>query len=515
MRDLTVVDDRVDGRRHLDREVPGVEAHRDLGRRDPMTDLDDVAAVRWVGIDRLHPIRAAEPRRRQRETDLFDELTERRGPLPLAGIPEPAAGAIAVVGFDRATGERDVPREEAALFAPPDHEHLGVARSGVAHADRGRGLTDRSLVHGVILPGRRRGHTSGMGGGTRDADASVPAAIRGEIEANGPITFARFMELALYGVGGYYETPPVGPRGDFVTSPHVHPVFGELLARAVRELREGLDSPDPLRLTEVGAGDGTLARSLLTHLREIPVAYTAVERSPGAREALAAIEGIDVAETLEGPADLVLANELLDNLPFRIIRGDREVLVGHDGDIFTEVLAPADAEIARLARDDDERVIPSGAFAFVDELARVLTRGYALLIDYGGLGSSGGPVHGYRGHTLVEDVMAEPGSADITAGVDLELVAAHAEALGVTAFPIVRQSDALGALGIGDRLREELEEQRMQLDAGDGRAAVRTWSGRNQASLLIDPGGLGRFRWLLLATGGLDPPPWLIRASAA
>jgi NADH dehydrogenase [ubiquinone] 1 alpha subcomplex assembly factor 7 len=352
-------------------------------------------------------------------------------------------------------------------------------------------------------------------GGTADAPASVPAAILREIAASGPITFARFMELALYGPGGYYEAPPIGVRGDFVTSPHVHPLFGELLARAVREVWEGLHSPDPLRLTEVGAGDGTLARSLVAHIGEIPVAYTAAERSPGAREALAAIEGIEVAETLGTTADLVLANELLDNLPFRIIRGDREVLVGHDDGAFTEVLAPADAEIARFARGDEERVIPTGAFAFVDELARVLTPGYALLIDYGAVGSSGGPVHGYRGHTLVVDVLAEPGSADITAGIDFELVAAHAEARGLTAFPIVLQSDALGALGLGDRLREELEEQRMQLDAGDGRAAVGTWSGRNLASLLVDPGGLGRFRWLLLATEGLDPPPWLIRASAA
>ena len=49
-------------------------------------------------------------------------------------------------------------------------------------------------------------------------DAATPVeAIRAAIEARGPITFAEFMELALYGRGSFYETPPIGPRGDFVT----------------------------------------------------------------------------------------------------------------------------------------------------------------------------------------------------------------------------------------------------------------------------------------------------------
>jgi len=57
------------------------------------------------------------------------------------------------------------------------------------------------------------------------------------IRDHGPIRFDRYMELALYGEGGFYEEPPVGAAGDFVTSPHVHPVFAELLARAPETAR--------------------------------------------------------------------------------------------------------------------------------------------------------------------------------------------------------------------------------------------------------------------------------------
>jgi SAM-dependent MidA family methyltransferase len=350
--------------------------------------------------------------------------------------------------------------------------------------------------------------------GNAEASPSLLAAIRRAIDASGPMTFAEFMELALYGSGGFYETPPVGPGGDFVTSPHVHPVFGELLARAVRELWVGLDTPAPLRLTEVGAGDGTFASSFLIDAGEIPIRYSAVERSAGARSALASIGGIEVGDRMSGPVDLVLANELLDNLPFRILRGGHEVRIGWEDDRPIEVLASADAALRGFVSDAAERIIPTGAFAFIDELAAALERGYALLIDYGGHGTSGGPAHGYRGHTVIEDVLAAPGTADITAGVDFDLITTHAEALGLTAFPTVTQRDALLALGLADWLADELRRQHLALDARAGREAVATWSGRGRASLLVDPGALGRLRWLLLATEGLDPPAWLTRAAA-
>jgi SAM-dependent MidA family methyltransferase len=307
----------------------------------------------------------------------------------------------------------------------------------------------------------------------------------------------------------------VGPGRDFVTSPHVHPVFGELLARAVRELWEGLGRPRPFHVTEVGAGDGTFALSLLSHAEEVPVRYTAVDRSPGARSALAAIEDVVVDDRVRRPTDLVLANELLDNLPFRILRGDREVRIGTEGDRPVEVLVPVDDEMAPFATGEGARVVPVGALAFVDEVAAALERGYALLIDYGGLGSTGGPIHGYRDHRVVEDLLAAPGTADITSGVDFELIASHAETQGMRAFPSVTQRDALLALGLEDWLEAELRWQRMQLEERDGRLAVATWSGRSRASLLVDPGALGRFRWLLLATEGLGPPPWLASAEAA
>lgn len=336
----------------------------------------------------------------------------------------------------------------------------------------------------------------------------VAEAIRAAIRANGPITFAEFMELALAGPGGYYERPPVGAEGDFVTSPHVHPVFAAMLAQALRSMHDTLGRPVPLRITEAGAGDGTLARQLSGELADLDVTYTAVETSSGAREALGAIDGIHVERELTGDPHVVLVHELLDNLPFRRVRGDREVRVGLGGDDgFIEVETPWDGE--RLGQADQETIEPVGALAFVDRLARILTRGYALMIDYGAVGSTGGDIHGYRDHRVVEDVLADPGSTDITAGVDFAQIAGRAEARGLTAYPSITQHDALVALGFETWLRDELARQTALLDAREGLEAVRTWSGRSRATLLVDPSALGRLRWLVLATSGLPRPLWL------
>ena len=331
-------------------------------------------------------------------------------------------------------------------------------------------------------------------------------AIAEAIADHGPIPFSEFMELALYGPDGFYERPPIGSGEDsaFVTSPHVHPVFGQLLAAGLLELWDALGRPKPFRVTEVGAGDGTLARQLLDALAEVRTEYAAVERSSGARDALAQIAALEVRERVGGDPHVVLMNELLDNLPFRRFRGDHEILVGLDGDRFVET-GHGDAGDDR----DGETLAPEGALAFVDELSSALDRGYALLIDYGGSEGPGGPTHGYRGHRIVEDVLQDPGNSDITAGVDFGLIARRAREHGLVAHADVSQHDALMALGLERWIRDELAQQAQMLDERRGLDAVRTWSGRSRATLLADPAALGRLRWMLLSTPGLAAPSWL------
>jgi SAM-dependent MidA family methyltransferase len=348
-------------------------------------------------------------------------------------------------------------------------------------------------------------------------------ALRFEIAEHRSIGFDRYMELALYGRGGFFHGEVVGTDAEFVTSPHVHPfVFSRCVRAALLETWAAIGEPEVFEVVELGAGDGTFAAALLEAFGELPqpeLRYTAVEigdhaRGQLARRGVTVVGSLDEVEPFEGA---LFANELLDNLPFRLARrhgGEvREVRVSVDGDRFIETLEPwrdrAHAPAVEMLRDDVATVVPVGALAMIESIARTLRRGTALLVDYGELGPVRG-VHGYSRHRQVSDVLAmPPGRADITAGVDLGAIAHAARANGLVAWPPVRQRAAIAALGY-PRWDETMRERQVDLqDGGHHAEALRVFETRSRASILADPERLGRSWWLTLSTPDVSEPTWV------
>ena len=160
-------------------------------------------------------------------------------------------------------------------------------------------------------------------------DEELVARIHGEIARDGPQTFARFMDLALYDpAGGYYRagTARPGREGDFLTAPEAHPIFGAALSRAVADAWDRLGRPDPFVLREYGAGTGTLAVALLDGIRSersdllAAICYQPVEVEPKRLDAMAArltaaghgasLDGSRADGTDDPPIDgFLLANE--------------------------------------------------------------------------------------------------------------------------------------------------------------------------------------------------------------
>ena len=125
-----------------------------------------------------------------------------------------------------------------------------------------------------------------------------------------------------------------GRRGDFLTSPEVGPLFGAVVARFIDAEWDRLGRPEPFTFVEAGAGPGTLARAVIAArptcadaLRYIAVEVSAAQRElhPPEVESVATLPG-------EVKSGVVFANELLDNLPFRLAVYDGDVARGARGE---------------------------------------------------------------------------------------------------------------------------------------------------------------------------------------
>ncbi|MCI0347062.1 MAG: SAM-dependent methyltransferase, partial [Chloroflexi bacterium] len=234
--------------------------------------------------------------------------------------------------------------------------------------------------------------------------------VAAEVRRRGPIPFDEVMDLALYADDhGFYAHGGAGRRGDFLTNPEVGPLFGVLVGRAIDQWWDALGEPDPFVVVDAGAGPGTLARSVLAAAPRCSPAlrYLAVERSAAQRarhrEHLPLEEPAFAFATRTGPivaslaalpkqpiVGVVLANELLDNLPIRLLertdRGWAEVRVGlGDGDRgVSERLVPAtDPDAALMAELVPEAAI--GARVPVQDAAADWLRAALAAVDRGGV----------------------------------------------------------------------------------------------------------------------------------
>lgn len=339
--------------------------------------------------------------------------------------------------------------------------------------------------------------------------------IAGVIHRQGPIPFERFMDLALYGEGGFFSSSVLRSRkaGDFLTSPEVSPLFGETLAEFVRRERERIG--EPFTLIEVAGGSGSLLKPLL----EIETGEAwAVETAPAAREALAAVVGADrvVADLRDLPEisrGVVLANELIDNLPMAIAQltedGWRERWVGVDGDALCFVDAPPRPEVMAWLERWAGPVEAGGwvevqlaATEWLRSALEWLSAGAVILIDYGDTSENlaprrrDGTLRTYRAHHLGPHPLDEPGATDITADVNFSALMDVAREAGA-AVELHRQDDFLAALGLRKRLADLRHEELAAAMAADQTERLGIRSRKTEAETLLHPRGLGDFRVLV------------------
>ncbi len=377
-------------------------------------------------------------------------------------------------------------------------------------------------------------------------DAEIPLGttpcaehIASLIRARGRITFSEFMRLALYSPEqGYYSKPaaPVGWKGDYYTSPEVHPVFGELIGDLLSRMSDMLGGERPFTVVELGAGKGTLCKDILSSVRDRHPAlfsrmiYAIEEHNPHRRDELRerlaelgmsesfrlvqVAGGAGLSEPFDG---CVLSNEFFDSLPVhRVVVEEgvlREIYVTFDGETFrdeTEEVSTPDISryFERLGIELSEGYTAEVNLEAVNTMGRVgraLHEGFILTIDYGyeanelyGPAQRRGTLMCYRRHQAHENPYVHVGEQDITAHVDFTSLVGAGREVGLTPVLLTTQAKFLIAAGLLHRMAEQ------------DPALSTTQQMRRRLAMkpLIMPGGMGEvFKVLLQSKVGSPVPP--------
>ena len=340
---------------------------------------------------------------------------------------------------------------------------------------------------------------------------------------------SEYVEACLYDADGGFYMRPYGGRaggrsGHFLTAPEVGPLFGAVLARALDAWWAELGEPDPFTVIDWGAGPGTLARSVLAAESDCMAAgalrLVLVELSPAQRalhpEHPLVASAAQVSDALPqgASAGVIMANELLDNMPFDVVRrtadGWEELRVtveGAAGGCFSLVAAPASSELVAGLPDvaTGTRVpVQRAARGWVAEAYQLLGEGRIVALDYGAetpvlaerAGRSDDPAAGlgwlrtHRDHDDGSWWLADPGSCDITADVALDQVQADHRA------EVCTQAEFLRGHGIDDLVAEGRAAWADRAGVGD-LDALRARSRTSEAEALLDPAGMGSFSVLV------------------
>ncbi len=297
--------------------------------------------------------------------------------------------------------------------------------------------------------------------------------IREEIRKEGKITFKRFMELALYHpqYGYYSKGPYIGKKGDFYTSVSVGSIFGKTLAKALKEM---LNISQTNTIVELGAGDGTLARDILSSLGD-SVNYIIVEKSPvfvkrqkKNLNKFRNIYWIDSIEHLPCISGVIFSNELFDALPVHLVENRKklfEVYVSIEDNCFFEILdKPSTEKIyeyfdklkINLPEDFRTEVNLEGT-KLIKQLGGKLDKGFIVTIDYGYPSHelykdyrNRGTLLCYHKHRVNENPYENIGNQDITSHVNFTALAMYGKEAGLEICGFTNQANFLIDSGILD-----------------------------------------------------------------
>jgi SAM-dependent MidA family methyltransferase len=374
----------------------------------------------------------------------------------------------------------------------------------------------------------------------RQGNSELIQKIVLEISQAGILSFARFMELALYDPShGYYMTQAIdqghcsreriGWEGDFYTAPELSPILAKTLVRQVLEIDAQLGHPDHFTFVEMGAGNGTFAADFLQHCQAVApdflnrLYYHLVERSPylqslqesRIREAMGTWGDKQLAwrpsvEQLDGGSvtGVMFSNELVDAFPVHRVRFDnhhlQEIFVDYEGGQFVERLGSLSSpkldeyvhQYGVVLHEGQASELHVAAERWMKHVARVLHQGIIITVDYGHTGRDyyssdrkDGTFLCYYQHSISTDPYTRVGEQDMTAHVNFSALAKSGKECGLLPVGFTTLANWLIGLGV-DEMVEDQDQESKEIQA---------------LAQLLRPHGMGTTFKVLVQCKGIEP----------
>ena len=349
--------------------------------------------------------------------------------------------------------------------------------------------------------------------------------IKRQIDKKSRITFAEFMDIALYWPGkGYYTSENVrwGKDGDYLTSIDVSPVFGRLLAYQINEMWQNLGSPPQFSIIEVGAGREGLSFHIRDTIKKLfPEFYKTadfqlVDVNPIHIQKLEERTSFhsSIEDIKPGITGCIISNELIDAFPVhRVVEMDglKEIYVGYEDAGFMEIRGELSSsglndyleKIGIKLEQGQKAEINLKALDWIKSIGALLERGFVITIDYGLPArelfrhNRNGNLLCYYRHTMNNNPFHQIGYQDITAKVDFTSLAAAGRDAGLEVTGFTTQFYFFMGIGALGEFKEVEELNMGNLDAFQWNQGIKE---------LMLPGGMGDDFKVLIQHKGVEAP---------
>lgn len=349
--------------------------------------------------------------------------------------------------------------------------------------------------------------------------------IKTQIQKKGCITFAEFMDKALYcPEKGYYisDSAKWGADGDYLTNIDISPVFSRLLASQLNQMWHILGCPPQFTIVEIGAGRGTLSFRIKDAIENSfhefykTVDFKLVDVNPPSLAAFPEKTSFhtSITEIKQNITGCIISNELIDAFPVHRtieLNGLKEIYVGYENGRFTEITGELSTQ--RLNEYFDRLGIRLGykqraeanlrAIDWIKSVGALIDKGFVITVDYGLPAKElfqpdrGFSLQCYYKHTMNDSPFQRIGHQDITSKVDFTALALAGKDAGLEIAGFTTQFYFLMGLGILEELKETAELTINNLEAFKWNQGIKE---------LMMPGGMGDDFKILIQHKGIETP---------